>query len=1170
MNARAGWAATALVFLLMAVPPSLSASAAPQPQALGDSHDEIAPFQLLGLDNPVDLVASCDCAYPEAFLDPSDASLLLSYDNNKAPFLARYNSTTGAAISAPVQVFTTPRQEDDFSDEARGSRTSLGPNGTVARMHTWYGTWPDPGDEHHIQVRNQTGGVVIPDTLLGYSSNLPYPQMAPAMGWDGTVHVLRTVTVWVDSDPNNNRYSVAYDQLTPAGNHTIDNRTVRRDGGDYRFVHLIADDARGRLIATYHDLIMGTSFMALLDLNGNETWGPVTKSSGEPWEPYLAPDGSVYLVWGNASRVSTTVYDANMTLVRDGATAVSAGATVTLPQVVSDGAGNLFFAYVLDGGNGPEAWMSAVNESTLAAIAPAVQANSGAAPAIRPRVLSAGPGAGWLVWHRLVTATPGSTEAIQASRFGLREVGFSMDGPAQAITAYRGENITIRARLSNAARDVSNFDLSTAFTQFRGPSNWTRRVVDASTGLNVSAVSLAAFGSLDVDVIVTPPRIDPAGYGAFIVLNATSTDVPGRSVQLAFNLTVLAGRSFSFSPASQNFTVLPGDQAQIYFAIRNTGVLPEDGAPLRIGLAPPPGWNATLSRNNITALPGEVVAVSLVVRAAPTALSTDVYCTVVRVESPSDPFTLATGSFCVQTALVAAPLVSPINRSVDISAGETLPVVWTLENVGNAAAPIPCSLAVIDTLPSGWFVLGNPASVSLGRNSAGNVSLSFTAPDGVAGDFSMVLTVRGSCQGYGGTIDGTIEVRVRTVHSIIWRSPGTSATANVTGAAAFLVTAENRGNVPEPLGFHQPTLPSGWSASIAWTVAGAPAAAVRPGETATGRLTVQSTEGTLAYSYPLTATFTSGGGDFTAAYTVRVDSTYGLAARFSPDAVEALPGDVVAFSLAVEHGGNALDTYSVIVGAPSGWDWTSEYVPDPGAAPGLLTGTSLQLDAFARGTLYLYVAVPPSQGPADRTVAMALASSKGPRVDFNGTVSVVAPDLAVRIDSLPNGTADPVLVGEIRITVTCAGPRAVANTSVEIWVDDARAFESPVGPLCPPASASFTVTLSLGPGNHTVEAVVDPLGDIGPTAARGRVAESDEDNNRADGVFTVADAPSPPDQEPPPDDTQPTGGAGADLTLLVVLLSALAGGALGVFALLRSRRGSRAEELALQDENELL
>jgi hypothetical protein len=233
----------------------------------------------------------------------------------------------------------------------------------------------------------------------------------------------------------------------------------------------------------------------------------------------------------------------------------------------------------------------------------------------------------------------------------------------------------------------------------------------------------------------------------------------------------------------------------------------------------------------------------------------------------------------------------------------------------------------------------------------------------------------------------------------------------------------------------------------------------------------------------------------------------------------------------------------------------------------LLSGTSLQLDAFARGTLYLYVVVPTSQAPGQGTVAISLASSRGPRAAFNGTVDVVAPDLTVRIDATPAGTADPVLVGDINITVLCSGPRAVANATVEVWVDGARAFEAPVGPLCPPGSAAFTVTISLGPGNHTVEALVDPAGTAG---GRGSVAESDEGNNRAQAAFELAAAPAPPD-DTPPDGQEPAPVAGVNLSLLVVLLSAAAGAAVAVFGLMRSRRARREEPAAATgDENELL
>jgi hypothetical protein len=945
------------------------------------------------------------------------------------------------------------------------------------------------------------------------------------------------------------------------------NTTVQLDTGDYRFLHLIADDSRGRLVATYHDTIGGTSSMVLLDLDGNRSWGPVTKTSGQPWEPYLSPNGTLYLVWANGSRVVTSVFDQNMTLVRDAAVVVNAGGSVLLPQVVDDGAGHLMFAYLVDDGSGNEPWLSIVAADTFAPIAPSAPADTGGTAATRPRVVATGDRQGWFLWHREGTSGP-TTEVIQASRFDVREVGFNLAGSQQELSGYRGENFTLHARLTNTARDSANFALTTGFRLPRGPANWTRQLVDASTGLPVTSLALGPSASVDLEMRVAPPLVDPAGYGVFVFLNASSTDVTGRSVELTWNLTVLAGRSFAFSPASQNFTVLPGDQAQIYFAVRNTGELPEDGAPLRIGLAPPPGWNATLSRNNITALPGEVVAVSLVVRASPTSLSTDTYCTVVRVESLYDPFTLATGSFCVRTALIAAPLVAPLDRVVDISGGETVPVQWTLENVGNAAAPLACHLAVVDALPSGWFVLGNPASVDLARNTAGNVTLSFTAPDGALGNFSQLLLIRGSCDGYGGTIDGTVRVSVRAVHDVFWRSPGTTATTDLSGLATFVVTAENRGNMVEPLGFAPPTLPGGWSAAVSWTVAGAPASAVLPGETATGRLAVQAKEGTGAFSYPVSATFTSGGGDYTGQYTVRVPATYGLGATFSPSEAEAAPGEVVSLSVEVVHAANTLDTYSLQVTVPNGWDWESDFVSDPGAPPALLNGTTLRLDALARGTLYLYVSVPLAAVPRDFTVGISLVSSNGPRAEHNATLTVVAPDLSVRIDALPNGTADPTLVSDISFTVLCAGPRPVANTTVEVWVDGARAFESPVGPLCPPGSASFTFTLSLGPGNHTVEAIVDPLTGSGSGAARGLVAEADEDNNRASAGFEVAQAP--PDDNTPPDGEPNTPAASADFSLLVILMSAVAGAAVAVFALLRSRRAPPAAEPAAGDVNELL
>ena len=149
-------------------------------------------------------------------------------------------------------------------------------------------------------------------------------------------------------------------------------------------------------------------------------------------------------------------------------------------------------------------------------------------------------------------------------------------------------------------------------------------------------------------------------------------------------------------------------------------------------------------------------------------------------------------------------------------------------------------------------------------------------------------------------------------------------------------------------------------------------------------------------------------------------------------------------------------------------------------------------------------------------------------------VPVLRPDLEVApLDVVPRAG---VKVGDkvtVKVTVQNAGPAAVRDVPVHLFVDDVFMAEARLANVGPDGRGEVTLSWTALPGSHVLTAVVDPYNDT---------VDADRLDNAVSVLLNVGDS-------------SPVGGLGASRVPLPGLAFAFA--ALAVVALLLPRRGPR-------------
>jgi len=1094
-------------------------------------------------------VSATTAGYPELAFDSSGNLVLAFLENNSAAF-ARFNKTTTQFLTPPTRVSNRTTTDSPTSDIGRGPRAALNGRGEIV---TAYWDYIDPGtglfDRVYVAAHNLNGTQVLNETQVGQSQSFFWPSPSVAIGLNDSFYIAREVP-----DGDYNLSAIGLEHRAADGSPIFTYLTVFNDSTVNHYPQLVADLVRSRLVLAWFNDI-GEERLVALGLNGSVIWGPVTVPTYDRGFSFtVGPDGSIYGVFLDGSgdlRASKFAADGNP-LVSGRLVSSTPGLWAKVPRCALSPQGELYVVWEEEDGTGfGEVQAAALNSSDLSLLSNPGSVSDDVGPSEMPHVGFSPQGVPWVVWR---SADPAFVEPdrINGTFLRTRTFSFGVETPLQNVTAYRAEPNDIPVNFSSFSDTRLTFALNYALSSVRGPWNWTVEFLDAVTGAPALTYDLSGNASAGVIARVTPPVWDPPGNGLILIIEVREARISNAALTLLIGVTVEAGHRYAITPSDQNATGLAGSTAQLPYQLRNEGVFEAQSLPITLSPPPPPGWSAVTFPTEFSALPGESQVVTLTVTGPAGGTSADAYCGVLSVQHPVDVYALASATFCARVALVAEPRVTPQAQSLSVESGAATPLRFTFENVGNSAAPLTCHLAIVEALPPGWSVAGNPLTVVLPRNTPVAVSWSVALSPAVTGGQRLALTVRASCEGVSSEQDASVVLTVLEVHDLQWSTPPPTVQTNASGGALQAAWLENLGNVAEPLAASEFSVPPGWRGSVHWTVDGAPAASLAPGRTALATVLVQAPPMAEASVYRFSVAVGGGAGPAEVlSLSVEVPAAYGVSVQFSPPSLFARPGEVVSFVGRVLNLGNAQDLFQVKVSVASFqlWSWAAEFVPSIGQGSLSSSGGYLSLAPFAEGTLYVYLTAPEAPSGGEVGVNISLSSAGRSSDAWFGVLRVRLPDLQVVVEAVPAGEAAPLLVGGILVNVTCTGGVFVDNVTLRVVVDGVSLFDSRVGPFCGPDARAFEITVSVAPGAHSVTAAVDP-DEPGASPIYGFILESDEDNNVATRSFSIRAGPA---TQPPP-----TNGTSAGLggSTAVVVLAAMGGaGAVAVLAAFRRRRG---------------
>lgn len=951
--------------------------------------------------------------------------------------------------------------------------------------------------------------------------------------------------------PSANRTRIALDKVAAGSSLAFTNMTLFNDSGQNLYPHIARNAVSGFYAVSW---VNGTGFGRVLAIraDGSTVWGPVVVGNTNGVTPALAvaADGGMVAAWSTGTQLHALKLDAsgNVEVADTTVLAGLSGSQGARPVATTDGD-----VYIVWSDNEPtDGDVRAIGISSVdlsVAVSPAMLTTDDT-PSAQARPLAAGAGSLLVVWSNQTAASPLNSDVLIARMDGGGS-GFDVRTPGAAISLARGDHLDIPVSFSSLATPAGEYRVAVSASNFRGLSNWTVALLkDGAPAAPTFTLAPGEGGNFTISV--DPPLVDPAGYGAFVNFAVVDSRRPAANATLSINVTVVQGHRFAVTPADANATVIPGASVDLAFSFRNNGSVPEVSLPMVITLPAPAGWSASLSPASFSAAPGSGVAAVLTVTVPANATSTDKFCARVRVQSSTDPYAVGSAAFCVQAALVVEPSVEPPLVRVSLDPGASALANFTVGNAGNAGNGVVCHLALVEMLPSGWSAVGNPADFSIPRNSAKAVSIVLRAPSGALGGLALALTAQAWCDGSATVLESQLDVTVNDVHAVRFTVAGSTVDTDATGASRMNVTVENLGNVPERVVLTVSNVPLGWTQTGSLVIGETAAAAVPPFSTASFRFAVQAPPSTLAGSYGVNfSVATDQGAAYTAAFTVRVPKTYGIAATFAPTNASATPGGALVFEAPVSHMANTADSYTlrVEVAAPQLWIWKAEFVPDGGGASSYF-GATLALEPFATGRLLVNLTVPREPYAGDVSVLITLSSTRGPSLSFAAPVRILLADYGVDILSVPDGSSTA--GAGVTVRVWNHGNHTVAPLVLRVSFDGRAASSSDVGMLFPGQSVEVVVPWEPGPGDHTVAATVDPADVPGAHPVYGAIFESDERNNGASRSFTIeGPAEAPPDGGSTPGySTAPRGDA-----LVVVLFAVAAGGAaFAAFLVMRRKR----------------
>ncbi|MCL4486709.1 MAG: NEW3 domain-containing protein [Chloroflexi bacterium] len=146
---------------------------------------------------------------------------------------------------------------------------------------------------------------------------------------------------------------------------------------------------------------------------------------------------------------------------------------------------------------------------------------------------------------------------------------------------------------NNADQDRTvNFDTTL-------PQDWQATIKPAYQTTQVSAISLKANSTQDIDVSVTPPQDAPAGQYPVVVRASAGGD----STQIPLNVVIVgnAGLSLDTSSGQLNTQATVDSATKVTLVVKNTGSAPLNG--VSVTASTPSGWNVSFSPSTIDSLP---------------------------------------------------------------------------------------------------------------------------------------------------------------------------------------------------------------------------------------------------------------------------------------------------------------------------------------------------------------------------------------------------------------------------------------------------------------------------------------------------------------------------------------------------------------------------------------
>ncbi|HKZ59068.1 MAG TPA: CARDB domain-containing protein [Candidatus Thermoplasmatota archaeon] len=1140
MSPKAGGAALALCALLVAGNLVTGPAAAGGREA-AEVALEVPQGRYLDVGGAVELVSGSNVQeVPEPFAE-SGGGLVLGYLGGSfpgwtSPKLQRFEWGNANPVGLEVDLAPGLQYDTWGNTTARGAYAALDAADRMARV---YWSYAFPAQAVNVKVVDLAGSTLVADRRVGTT---PYgtASAAVAVGANASVHVVRWNT------------SLLYSRMAANGSWTATNLTLYSDGGTGFPAQLAYDRPAGLMLVAWASRA-GTGYVRALNENGSAAWGPVSLgTTAANLSVGAVGDGGVVAVWSDGASVHAVKLNATGGVELADRVVFASEPEAQTPRPVLLPSGEVLVVWSsAAGGGGLKVRAGALDAADLSVVAAASSVSLGAESDVNARAAAAPDGSVWVVWQN---DTGAYTSTIWGAPLRLRWTGYRVAVDAPDMTLIRGEVGSVPLAFASLSPEAVNLSVGAVVSVGAGPTNWTAGVVNATTGAPVADLGLEAGESAGLSLEVRGPVFDPTPYRAVVRVQVADVHRPSVVLDLRVNVTVVAGHRFQVDPADQNVTAWPGATANLTFTVRNTGLADEQGVPLALSVPPfDPAWSAALSAADFTAPRGASQAVVLAVTPPVDASAGESYCGRLKVQNPNDVFSLATAGFCVRVGLVARPVVTPDFQAVEVDPGGSTRPAFAMLNEGNAGQPVDCTLGLVESLPSGWTVLGSPFGARLAGGQTAAASFEVAAPGNAPGGQVLNLTVRGTCAGSVAVGEARVEITVRSVHSAAWRSQGTAVDADASGAASFEFTLENMGNVGEAVEVEVVASPPGFTVESALSVGGTPAEEVPAFGQGKVALRVQAPAEAPSGSYQLTVRLRAGAMDpWNLSLTVRLPAAYGLEAAFNASGLDVGPSGVVGIEGALRHLGNVRDIFvvTVRVDAPQYWGVDMRYERGDSNDTSFLGTGTLTLAPYARGRLLLEITAPREPVPVSVPVTVVLSSARGPTASFATVVRVVLPDLTVTVESLPQGFADPELAGEVVLRVANAGQAASAPTGLRVLVDGSIVLVDEVPSVGPGLSVFLRVPLTLKAGAHALALFVDPKDEPGASPVVGRVYESDEYNNEARVNFVVEERPpSEPAPEAAPVTTSPPASMG-----LLALVPILAGAGAALFLLGRQRR----------------